>query len=109
MIVISVFAVFGLYALVREICRALGSRNRFILGYVPSDAGGLPRFYEEISEAADLCQNDFRFRTPPVILLSKGEKLSAELCDAAEELHLTVYREISMAAAESQVEAPEIL
>ncbi len=84
-IFISIFAVFGIYAFMREIIRIVGSRQRYFVAYEIKFDEDLEILYEQLYEAITVAQGDARFRKVPVLILPRDIDLDDEMLDLLKE------------------------
>ncbi len=84
-IFISIFAVFGIYAFMREILRIVGSRQRYFVAYEIKSDEDFKALYEQLYEAITIAQSDTRFRKVPVLIMPCDMDLDEEMLDLLSE------------------------
>jgi hypothetical protein len=92
-IFISIFAVFGIYAFLREICRAVGSQHKYYVAVHADNDTAPDELYNMLYEAVTIAESDARFKKTPVVFLSDQCTLSGGCYEMLEKWNVRICKE----------------
>lgn len=92
-IFVAIFAVFGIYAFLREICRVISGKHRNFIAVELKNDDDCTELYDMIYEAMTIAENDVRFKKTPILLLSNDFSIDDSSRALLKTWNIRIFRE----------------